>query len=62
MNSCVRRSIFEEWNKNVFSFAEYILLTLNEGLEDGGVQNVSTIFLIFRLIIPRISYPVLITT
>ena len=31
MNNWVRPSIFEEWNKNIFRFAECILLTLDEG-------------------------------
>ena len=57
-------SIFEEWNKNMFSFAEYILSTLDEDfycwIVGGGVQNVWTNLLIFKFIIPQINYSVLI--
>ena len=56
-------SIFEEWNKNIFSFVGYILFTLDGGfycwIVNGGVQNIWNI-LIFKFIIPQINYSVLI--
>ena len=53
-------SIFEEWNKNTFSYAKYNLFALDEGfycwIVDGGVQNVWTNTLILEFIIPQINY------
>ena len=63
-NKKLGSSIFQESNKNNFSFAEYFLFTLNEGfyciIMNGGVQNVGINFLIFNFIIPQINYLVLI--
>ena len=57
-------SVFEECNKNIFSFTEYSLFTLNEGfyrwIVDGRLQNVRSNILIFKFIIPQINYSVLI--
>ena len=56
-------SIFEEWNKNIFSFVGHILFTLDGGfycwIVNGGVQNIWNI-LVFKFIIPQINYSVLI--
>ena len=56
-------SIFEEWNKNIFSFVEYILFTLDGGfycwIVNEGLQNIWNI-MIFKFIIPQINYSVLI--
>ena len=47
------------WNKNIFSFAEWILFTLDEGyycwIMDERVQNLWTKILIFKFVIPQIS-------
>ena len=52
------RSIFEEWKKNIFSFAEYILFAPDEGfycwIAGGGAQNVRANILIFKLIVLRL--------
>ena len=47
-------SIFEEWNQNIFGFAEDILFTLHMKVStEGGVQYVWTNILIFKFIIPQ---------
>ena len=57
-------SIFEEWDKKNFIFAEYVLITLDEGfycwIVDGGVKNLWTNILTPKFLIPQISYSVLI--
>ena len=61
-------SIFEELNKNILRFAEYILFTPDEGfymlLKSGwrGTKCVNYFSLIFKFVIPQISYSVLIKT
>ena len=51
-------SIFEEWKKNILSFAEYIFFAPDEGffcwIAGGGAQNVWTNILIFKFIVLRL--------
>ena len=51
-------SIFEEWNKNIVSFVDYILFTLDEGfycwIADGGVKNGELIFWFSSLLFCRL--------
>ena len=51
-------SIFEEWNKNIFSFVEYNFFAPDEGfccwIAGGGAQNVWTNILIFEFIVFRL--------
>ena len=50
--------IIEEWNKNIFSFVEFISFAPDEGfycwLAGRGVKNVSTNILILKFVVLRL--------